>query len=61
MQTNENEVNEHVAVNFEILKYHSSESSGDILPNNSFDPNLHFCNATIQNLDTTSPKSFKIS
>ena len=52
LQTNENETNEHVALNFETLKYDPSESSGDILLDNSCDPDLHFSNTNIQNLDT---------
>ena len=52
LQTNENETNEHVALNFETLKYDPSESSGDILLDNSCDPDLHFFNTNIQNLDT---------
>ena len=41
LKTNENETNEHVALNFEILKYDPSESSGDILLDNSCDLNFH--------------------
>ena len=52
LQTNENKTNEHVALNFETLKYDRSESSGNILLNNSCDTVLHFFNANIQNLDT---------
>ena len=52
LQTNENETNEHVALNFEALKYNPSEGSGDILLDNSCDPDLHFFNTNIQNLDT---------
>ena len=50
-QTNENETNEHVALNFETLKYDLSESSGDILLDNSYDPDLHLFCTNIQNLD----------
>ena len=52
LQTNENETNEHVALNFETLEYNPSESSGDILLDNSCDPEFHFFNINIQNLDT---------
>ena len=52
LQTNENETNEYVAQNFETLQYDPSESSGDILLDNSCDPNLHFLNTNIQNLNT---------
>ena len=52
LQTNENETNEHVALNFETLKYDPSESSGDILLDNSCDPDLHFFNTNTQNRDT---------
>ena len=52
LQTSENEANDHVALNFETLKYDPSESSGDILLDNSCDFDLHFCNTNIQNLDT---------
>ena len=41
LKTNENETNKHVALNFEILKYDPSESSGDILLDNSCDLNFH--------------------
>ena len=51
-ETNENETNEHEALNFETLKYNPSESVGDILLDNSCDPDLHFFNTNIQNLDT---------
>ena len=53
LQTNENETNDHVAQNFETLKYDPSESSGNTLLDNSCDCNLHFFNTNIQNLDTT--------
>ena len=61
LQANENETNEHVALNFETLKYDPSESSGDILLDNSCDPDLHFFNTNIQNLDTPYilPKEFQ--
>ena len=52
LQTNENETNEHVAQNFETLNHDPSESSGDILLDNSCDPDLHFFNNNIQNLNT---------
>ena len=52
LQANENETNEHVALNFEVLKYDSSETSGVILLDNSCDRRLHFFNTNIQNLDT---------
>ena len=52
LQTNENETNEHVALNFETLKYDPSESFGDILLDNSCDPALNFYNTNIQNLGT---------
>ena len=52
LQTNEKETNEHVALNFETLKYDPSESSGEILLDNSCDSDLHFFNTNIQNLDT---------
>ena len=61
LQTNENETNEHVALNFETLKYDPSESFGDILLDNSCDPNLHFFNTNIQNLDTPYILHFTIS
>ena len=51
LQTNENETNDHVALNFETLKYDPSESSGNILLDNSCDRDLHFFNTNIQNLD----------
>ena len=52
LQTNENETNEHVALNFETLKYDPSESFGDFLLDNSCDPDLYFFNINIQNLNT---------
>ena len=52
LQTNENETNEHVAQNFETLKYDPSECSGNIFLYNSCDPDLHFFNTNIQNLNT---------
>ena len=52
LQTNENETNEHEAQNFETLKYDTSESSGDILLDNSCDPGLHFLNTNNKNLNT---------
>ena len=52
LQTNENETNEHIALNFKTLKNDRSESSGDILLDNSCHPDLHVFNTTIQNLDT---------
>ena len=42
-----------VALNFETLKYDPSESSGEILLDNSCYPDLHFFNTNIQNLDTS--------
>ena len=61
LQTNENETNEHVAQNFETLKYDPSESSGDILFDNSCDPDRYFFNTNIQNLNTPYilPKKFQ--
>ena len=50
LQTNENEINEQVALKLETLKYDPSEYSGDILLDNSCDPDLHFFNTNIQNL-----------
>ena len=44
--------NEHVGQNFETLKYDPSESSDNILFYNSCDPDLHFFNTNIQNLNT---------
>lgn len=35
-----------------FIKYHPSESSGDVLPNDSFNPNRHFFNTNIQNINT---------
>ena len=52
MQTNENETNEHVAQNFETLKHDPSENSGEILLDNSCDPDLHSFNINIQSLNT---------
>ena len=48
----QNETNWHVALSFETLKYDPSESSGDILLDNSCDPYLHFFNTNIQNFNT---------
>ena len=61
LQTNENETNEHVALNFETLKYDPSESFGDVLLDNSCDPYLYFSNTNIQNLNTPYilPKEFQ--
>ena len=52
LQANENKTNEHVAQIFETLKYDPLESSGDILLDNSCDPDLHFFNTSIENLST---------
>ena len=52
LQTNENETNEHIALNFKTLKNDPSESSGDILLDNSCNSDLHVFNTNIQNLDT---------
>ena len=52
LQRNENETNEHVALSFETLKYDPPETSGNILLNRSCDPNLHFFNTNIHNLNT---------
>ena len=61
LQTNEKETNEHVALNFETLKYDPSGSSGNILLDNSCDLDLHFFNTNTQNLDTLSilPEEFQ--
>ena len=52
LQTDENKTNEHVPQNFETLKYDPLESSGNILLDNSCDPDLHFFNTNIENLNT---------
>ena len=52
LPTNENETNENVAQKFETLKYDPSEGSCDNLLDNSCDPDLHFFNTSIQNLNT---------
>ena len=52
LQANENKTIEHVAQIFETLKYDPLESSGDILLDNSCDPDLHFFNTSIENLST---------
>ena len=52
LQTSENETNEHLAQNFETVKYDPSESPGDILPDSSCDSDLNFFNTNIQNLNT---------
>ena len=61
LETNENKTNEHVALNFETLKYDPSESSGNILHDNLCNPDLYFFNTNIQNLDTPYilPKEFQ--
>ena len=63
LHTNGNETNEHVALNFETLKYDPSQSSGDILLYNSCDVDLHFfLTPTFKILihHTSYPKNFKI-
>ena len=35
-----------------FIKYDPSERSGDVLPNDSFNPNRHFFNTNIQNINT---------
>ena len=50
--TNETANKEQQAQNFENLKYDPLENSGNILFGNSSDPDLHFCNTNIQNLNT---------
>ena len=50
--TNETVNKEQQAQNFENLKYDPLENSGNILFGNSSDPDLHFCNTNIQNLNT---------
>ena len=50
--TNESVNKEQQAQNFENLKYDPLENSGNILFDNSSDPDLHFYNTNIQNLDT---------
>ena len=57
LQTNENETNEHVALNFKTLKYDPSENFGDILLDHSCDAYpyrslSYFFNTNIQNLNT---------
>ena len=43
---------EQQAQNFENLKYEPLENSGDILFDSSSDPDLHFYNTNIHNLNT---------
>ena len=50
--TNESVNKEQQAQNFENLKYDPLENSGNILFDNSSDPDLHFYNTNIQNLNT---------
>ena len=50
--TNESVNKEQQAQNFENLKYDPLENSGNILFGNSGDPDLHFYNTNIQNLNT---------
>ena len=51
----------YVALTFERLKYDLSESSFNILLDNSCDPDLHFFNTNTQNLNTPYmlPKEFQ--
>ena len=49
--TNESVNKEQQAQNFENLKYDPLENSGNILFDNSSDPDLHFYNTNIQNLN----------
>ena len=39
-------------LNFESLKFNPFDSSEEILTDKSFDPDLHFFNSNIGNLDT---------
>ena len=50
--TNKTVNKEQQAQNFENLKYDPLENSGNILFDNSSDPDLHFYNTNIQNLNT---------
>ena len=50
--TNASVNKEQQAQNFENLKYDPLENSGNILLENSSDPDLHFYNTNIQNLNT---------
>ena len=50
--TNEPVNKEQQAQNFDNLKYDPLESSGNILFDNSTDPDLHFYNTDMQNLNT---------
>ena len=50
--TNQTVKKEQQAQNFENLKYNPSENSRNILFDNSSDPDLHFYNTNIQNLNT---------
>ena len=50
--TKESVNKEQQAQNFENLKYDPLENSGNILFDNSSDPDLHFYNTNIQNLNT---------
>ena len=50
--TNKSVNKEQQAQNFENLKYDSLENSGNILFDNSSDPDLQFYNTNIQNLNT---------
>ena len=43
---------EQQAQNFANLEYDPLENSGNILYDNSNDPDLHFCNTNTQNLNT---------
>ena len=51
-RTNESINKEQQAQNFENLKYDPLENFGNILFDNSSDPDLHFYNSNIQNLNT---------
>ena len=50
--TNQSVNKKHQALNFENLRYDPLENSGNILFGYSSDPNLHFYNTNIQNLNT---------
>ena len=50
--TNETVNNEQQAQNFENLQYDPLQNSGNILFDNSSDPDFHFYNTNIQNLNT---------
>ena len=50
--TNQTVKKEQQAQNFENLRYNPSENSRNILFDNSSDPDLHFYNTNIQNLNT---------